>query len=357
MSRRRYGRAPQADWIAYQPNAELMKASVVVTRRMQRLAMPTATKTPVKRMESPGRLITRNAVQAAGLRAGGNPMAAMKVPLFRGHHVDRALQPPGVIGIMADISGSMKWSTTGVGEAAWLLARGAAHAGARVASVVFGEKVSPVVFPGEVPQTVLVRSANDWGHNPDRALAALDGALGLSRPSTTAGIPTSRVVVILSDMMWGEERKAFIVRARMLMATGVRFIVIGIPTDGQNYSTGRITPRLEDDIAVALGVHVPVDPRMTVEGSAQQQLLPLAEQRAIRQHGLAAFVGREPRAMTAEEARQVHMAGMKRLPAMTVIPRTLLDGDPNLRYYDDPSPITVRNQIVDHTLRVLEGME
>jgi hypothetical protein len=352
-------RGQKADWIAYSPNAELMRASVVVTKRMKRLAMPTATRTPVKKMVSPGRLITRNAVRAAGLRDQGNVTAAMKVPLFRGYHTDRANQPPGVVGIMADISGSMKWSTTGVGEAAWLLARGAAHSGARVASVVFGEHVSPVVFPGEVPQTVLVRSANDWGHNPDRALAALDGALGLSRPSIAAGVPTSRVVVILSDMMWGGERTAFIVRARMLMATGVRFIVLGIPTDGAQATTGKIKPRLEDDIARALGVHVPVDPRMMIAGSPQQKVLPAAERDAVTRWGLEAFVGREPTALNASEARTMHAAGIKRLAPMTVITRTMLDGNTGYLWSrrETTDAVTVRDQIVDHTLRVLEGME
>jgi hypothetical protein len=344
------------DWIAYQPGPELLAASVVVTKRMQRLAMPTATKTPVKRMTSPGRLITRNAVRAAGLRASGNTTAAMKVPMFRGHHVDRVNRPPGVVGIMADISGSMKWSTTGVGEAAWLLARGAAHSGARVASVAFGSGVDPIVFPGEVPQTVLVRSANDFSHNPDRALAALDGALGLSTP-TAAGVPTSRVVVILSDLMWGDERKPFIVRARALMAQGVRFVVVGVPVGTLGVRSHQIEmKRVEHDIRTQLGLHVPVDPRALSHETAQYKALTDRVRRAVDRNGLDAFETTVPVPLTAREVHTAHAAGVTRLMPMSVIPRTLLSR-PGL--YGDPvmDAETVRDQIVDHTLRVLEGME
>jgi hypothetical protein len=346
----------QKDWVAYQPGPELLAASVAVTRRMQRLAMPTATKTPVKKMTSPGRLITRNAARAAGLRASGNPAAAMKVPMFRGQHVDRANRPPGVVGIMSDVSGSMKWSTTGVGEAAWLLARGAAHSGARVASVVFGEGVDPVVFPGEVPQTVLVRSANDWSHNPDRALAALDGALGLSTP-TAAGVPTSRVVVILSDLMWGDERKPFIVRARALMAVGVRFVVLGAPTGLPDARTGKIRMnRTERDIRTQLGLHVPIDPRALSPETAQYKILSERIRSAIDRNGPDAFESFEPAPLAAREMHAAHAAGIKRLAPLSVIPRVMLGRSD---HWGDPimDPATVRDQIVDHTLRVLEGME
>lgn len=343
----------QKDWVAYSPNSELLAESVRVTRRMQRLALPTATKTPVKKMTSPGRLITRNAVRAAALRAQGNTAAAMKVPQFRGHHIDRTNQPPGVVGIMSDISGSMKWSTTGVGEAAWLLARGAAHSGARVASVVFGTGVDPIVFPGEVPQTVLVRSANDWSHNPDRALAALDGALGLSIP-TAGGVPTSRVVVILSDLQWGDERKPFIVRARALMAAGVRFIVLG-PQAGGLAKDGHMVPnRIQSDIVANLGLDVPIDPRALTVGSAENLTLPVNLQQAIQRHGVDAYQRIEPLPLTGTEIHKARAAGMTRLTPMTVIPRVMLGNEIRWNYMD---PVQVRTSIVNHTLRILEGME
>ena len=346
----------QKDWIAYSPNAELLAESVRVTRRMQRLSLPTATKTPIKKMRSPGRLIARNAVAAEALASRGNLHAAMKVPVFRGHHIDRTNQPPGVVGIMADISGSMKWSTTGVGEAAWLLARGAAHSGARVASVVFGTGVDPIVFPGEVPQTVLVRSANDWNHNPDRALAALDGALGLSQ-ATKGGVPTSRVVVILSDLQWGDERQPFIVRARALMALGVRFITLGTQVGRFDYRTNQInmlSGRVERDIIANLGLHVPIEPAALVQGSAQYRALPSEFRIAIDAHGAKAFTSHDPIPLTGTEIHKAHAAGVRKLQPMTVIPRAMLGREVAWNYMD---PAAVRTGIVNHTLRVLEGME
>jgi hypothetical protein len=347
----------RAEWIAYQPDAELLAESVRVTKRMQRLSMPTATKTPVKKMESPGRLISRNVMQAAALRARGNTAAAMKVPMFRGTHVERANRPPGVVGIMSDVSGSMKWSTTAVGEAAWLLARGAAHSGARVASVVFGTGVDPVVFPGEVPQTVLVRSANDYGHNPDRALAALDGALGLSQ-ATAAGVPTSRVVVILSDLQWGDERKPFIARVRALMTLGVRFVVLG-PQAGWPQSPDYHIPmhdRIPADITARLGLHVPVDPRALIADSPQRTALPARYQDALTRWGVHAFQRVEVPPLEAGEIHAARAAGVQRLTPLTIIPRVML-AETNEWGGTSMDAKTVRGQIVDHTLRVLEGME
>jgi hypothetical protein len=242
-------------WISYAPGEDLLRASVKVTKQMQRMAMPTADRVAVKRMESPGRLNTRNVVAAASLRQQGNHVAAMKLPPFRAHKILRTNKPPGVVGIMADVSASMSWSTTAVGEAAWLLARGAAHSGATVASVSFGEVVDPIVFPGEVPHDILIRSASDYAHCPDRALAALDGALDLSR-ATHAGVPRSRIVVILSDLQWGDERKPFTARARRLAMSGVRFITIGIPARALHDGTV-VDTNIEADLIAALGIDVP----------------------------------------------------------------------------------------------------
>jgi hypothetical protein len=351
----------RSTWIAYAPTPELLAESVRVTKRMQRLALPTAARTPVTRMTSPGRLITRNAVTATALRASGNPVAAGRIPHFRGQHVSREVRPPSVVGIMADVSGSMMWSTTGVGEAAWLLARGAAHAGARVASVAFGSGVDPIVFPGEVPQTVLVRSANDSSHNPDRALAALDGALGLSRSGAgAAGVPTSRVVVILSDLMWGDERRPFVARARTLMTQGVRFVVLGVPVDRPPPGGQVSLARVESDIRARLGLHVPIDPQMLTPGTPAHEMLPEFLQRTILRHGAEAFRTHEPAPLTAAEMHSAAAAGLTRLRPMSVIPRSLIGRPTNGGHsdlYARLDPAQVRTQIVEHTLRILEGME
>lgn len=279
-------------WISYAPTDDLLRASVKVTKQMQRMAMPTADRVPVKRMESPGRLNTRNVVAAASLRQQGNHVAAMKLPPFRTHKILRTNKPPGVVGIMSDVSASMSWSTTAVGEAAWLLARGASHSGATVASVSFGEVVDPIVFPGEVPHDILIRSATDYAHCPDRALAALDGALDLSR-ATHAGVPRSRIVVILSDLQWGDERKPFNARARRLAMSGVRFITIGVPARAQFDGTV-VTTNVEPDMVAALGIDIPpwqdatrrvLTKRFTNPGRAanpaETRLLRTADQRAM----------------------------------------------------------------------------
>ncbi len=343
-------------WITYDPTPELLAASVGVTRRMQSLAMPTAARVPTKRIAPPGRLMGRMAVQAAGMRAAGNPTAAMRVEQFRGSYTDRKPLPPAVVGIMADVSGSMRWSTTGVGEAAWLLARGAAHAGARVASLVFGSGVDPVVFPGDVPQQIVVRSATDGTESPDLALAALDGALGLSTP-TAKGAATSRVVVILSDMQWTPDQvRFFSLRARALAVTGVRFIVLGPALRGDEVS-------LPTEIRESLGIRTPLPGYLWDDTNPRHGELPYGLQRwAARpsNKGQTLPSDHEPRPLTGAE-RYASGTPLNRLPAMVVIPKELLGDHQKDRYGYAGGKMygasRVRDQIISHTLLALEGME
>lgn len=318
-------------WISYAPDADLLRASVRVTKRMQRMAVPTADRVPIKRMESPGRLNTRNVVAATALRESGNAVAAMKLPPFRAHKIVRTNKPPGVVGIMADVSASMSWSTTAVGEAAWLLARGAAHSGATVASVSFGEVVDPIVFPGEVPHDVLIRSASDYAHCPDRALAALDGALDLSR-ATTNGVPRSRIVVILSDLQWGDERKPFNARARRLALSGVRFITIGIPARviGSGIHA-KVDTQVEQDMIDALGIDVP---SWTLSNYSHRTAPPLTVQ---------------ARKANASEQRLLHSAAQKVQTPMRAVARDAVWD------YETEGHKT-RDGIVDEVLGTLDEM-
>lgn len=345
MARRQLGNG--LDWIAYPPGDDLMRESVALTNRMRRLAIPTATSVPVKRPAGPGRLIARNAAQAAGLRARGNVAAAMAVPLYRGRQVTRSPQPPAVIGIMSDVSASMGWSTTAVGEAAWLLARGAAHSGARVASVVFGKSVEPIVFPGEIPQTVLVRAANQGSHDPARALAALDGALNLSEP-TLRGVQRSRIVIIVSDLCWGIEREGFLLRARRLMASGVRFLAIGPrgetpPARGWDSGGQHVLQFLHaGETLAALGCHVvlPPDPGKRVSEWVRDGWTWCEE---------------APPPFAGDEVRIARLAGTtaSRPDPMLVLPQDAVRV-PAWSMPDEEAAASLRRNIVDGALAMLE---
>jgi hypothetical protein len=66
-------------------------------------------------------------------------------------------------------------------------------AAARTATVTYGRDVRPVTYPSATPARVAEFSATGKYEDFTRAVNALDGALGLSRPGST------RILVIVSD--------------------------------------------------------------------------------------------------------------------------------------------------------------
>ena len=102
--------------------------------------------------------------------------------------------PPLRAGIACDISGSMRAFTGPVASAAWILARAAsALPGATTATVLYGEQVHALTHPGQAPARVTDFAAPDGTEQLCRAIDALDGALGLSRPGA------ARLLAIVSD--------------------------------------------------------------------------------------------------------------------------------------------------------------
>ena len=81
-----------------------------------------------------------------------------------------------------------------VASAAWILARAAsALPAATTATVLYGEQVHALTHPGHAPARVTDFAAPDGTEQLCRAIDALDGALGLSRPGA------ARLLAIVSD--------------------------------------------------------------------------------------------------------------------------------------------------------------
>jgi hypothetical protein len=140
----------------------------------------------------PGRLRMRGVRAAEAQRAAGAVVTAE--PFTRTIRTPVTV-PPLRVGIACDVSGSMGWARAHVASAAWILANAARHTRvpADTASVIFGHHVRPLTRPGKPPAEVTEFCSNDNYEDIPRALDALDGALGLSRPGA------ARLVVIVSD--------------------------------------------------------------------------------------------------------------------------------------------------------------
>lgn len=162
----------------------------------------------------PGRLRMRGALaRDAQTAAGATPTAE---PFVR---TKRSLSPapPLKVGIACDISGSMTDYARPVASAAWILANAAKHTQveATTATVVFGDHVEAITHPGVPPKQVTDFTANHGWEDVATAIAALDGALGLSSPGS------ARLLVMISDgLYWGTPREKAQQLADRLRASG-----------------------------------------------------------------------------------------------------------------------------------------
>ena len=183
--RRRPSPAPASPAIAEKAAARRL------TRTLRDATAGTRDTVTVTSPVPPGRLRMRQVLAADAQRAAGARPTAEPFTRTRSRRVPA---PPLRAGIACDISGSMRAFTGPVASAAWILARAAcALPAATTATVLYGEQVHALTHPGHAPARVTDFAAPDGTEQLCRAIDALDGALGLSRPGT------ARLLAIVSD--------------------------------------------------------------------------------------------------------------------------------------------------------------
>ncbi|OZM76579.1 VWA domain-containing protein [Pseudonocardia sp. MH-G8] len=174
------------------PTADERRAARQVGRALDTAGVRDRVATRTTSALPPGRLRMRGALAADAQRAAGAMPTAE--PFTR--TTRRAVPtPPLRLGIACDVSSSMREFARPVTSAAWILAHAAAHTRvpATTATVAFGEAVHAITRPGAVPDRVTRFRAPDGYEVIDEAIAALDGALGLSASGA------ARLLVVVSD--------------------------------------------------------------------------------------------------------------------------------------------------------------
>jgi hypothetical protein len=172
----------------------------------------------------PGRLRMGKALAARAQRAAG---AVPTAEPFTRTTSRRVPAPPLRLGIACDISGTMTGFTAPVASAAWILARAAGHLPSAItATVLYGSRVHALTWPGQTPARVTDFRAIDTTERFCRALDALDGELGLSRPGT------ARLLAIVSDTAYtDQEIEGGQRRITRLARTGCGILILR-PKDG-----------------------------------------------------------------------------------------------------------------------------
>jgi len=186
--RGRYGRLNYEEVV---PPANVRARAVSLARTLENLHLPAVAKMRVASPGPPGRLHGREMVRMAADKSAGRMTAATP---WKSTRRIRTSHKPIRVGTMTDTSGSMHWAERLVAEFAWITATAGRKIGARTAAVTFGDRVSPVVLPEQVPHTMKVYAADGGTEHFDVAAAAMDGFLKLS-----ASDGSTKVLFIVSD--------------------------------------------------------------------------------------------------------------------------------------------------------------
>jgi hypothetical protein len=178
-------------WRVRKPTPHEVAASNKLASHLETMMVPTIAARKIMVEAPTGRLKSREAVRRAAERSQGRMTTAKPwVDKVRKH----GMGAPAVVGIATDTSGSMSWAQDMVASAAYIVGKAGHRINAKTAAVTFGSEVEAVLKPGEVPTEVREREANGGVEELDLALAALDGALGL-----TTNTEAAKVLVIISD--------------------------------------------------------------------------------------------------------------------------------------------------------------
>lgn len=173
--------------------AERQTASMLA-KRLEKLSTPARTETKVRSKVPPGRLKSRAALQISAARSRGLMSSAEPWEHKRRKHHDSSKL---TVGVMTDVSGSMRWAEDMVASFSWIVNKAVRHVNGTSAAVVFGSRAQPVLGPGDrLTDKVITRKADDGSEAANEAFAALDGLLNLTEPEN--GV---RVLFVVSDGM------------------------------------------------------------------------------------------------------------------------------------------------------------
>lgn len=177
----------------------------------------------------PGRLRPRTLIQAQALKERG---VMAQVEPWRKKRRKQTENPTLQVGVMVDISGSMRSAMEPMGVTAWVLSEAVRRVQGKTAMVYYGNTAFPTLKPGQHLDQVNIYTASDGTESFDQAFRALDGALDLT---TGSG---ARLLVIVSDGHYtSNEVENAKQRLQQCERTGVA--VLWLNFDSTDYSVRR----------------------------------------------------------------------------------------------------------------------
>lgn len=176
-------------------------AAVTVARMLEKAKYRERDITTVSSQVPQGKLRTAAAIQNAAQKSRGQLPTANPWKHKVRKHTD---EPTLSVGVMVDISGSMRSAMQPMATTAWVMSEATRRVQGQCAMVYYGQDVFPTLKKGQHLNGVRVYTANDPTEKFDKAFRALDGSLNLLNGN---GV---RLLVVVSDGVYtdGEEQAA-----------------------------------------------------------------------------------------------------------------------------------------------------
>jgi hypothetical protein len=185
-----------ASWTTRPPSPGERRAAAALAAALRRAR--TREPVPVRQasMAPPGRLATRQAIAAQAQATSGAVVSAQ--PWTRTVR-KQAPDPELAVGVLVDVSGSMRRFIAPLSSAAWILAHATARTGtARAVTIAFGDRVTVLAPPGRPPALVQQMAADSATHQFTEAVQLADQHVGLRSPGVV------RLLVVVSDGVFGQ---------------------------------------------------------------------------------------------------------------------------------------------------------
>jgi hypothetical protein len=227
-----------------QPTSRERSAAVVISRMLEKAKYRDRDVTEVSSITPPGRLRTRALVQGKAMEARG---VRQQVEPWRKTVRRQTDEPKLNVGVMVDISGSMRAAMEPMATTAWVMSEAVRRVQGRTAMVYYGNTVFPTLKPGQHLNEVRVYSAADSTEEFEEAFLALDGALNLLHGSG------ARMLVVVSDGYYRYDMEKKVVKI-LKECKKANLPILWLPFDAGHSLTGY---KRYADISVLDGVKSP----------------------------------------------------------------------------------------------------
>ena len=172
------------------PESSERRAAVLVARMLEKAKYRERDVIELTSKIPQGKLRTRAAMQNAAQKSRGLLATADEWSRRVRKHTD---EPTLNVGVMVDISGSMRAAMQPMATTAWVMSEAVRRVQGKTAMVYYGQDVFPTLKAGQHLDQVKVWTANDPTEKFDKAFTALDGALTLLNGRG------ARLLVVVSD--------------------------------------------------------------------------------------------------------------------------------------------------------------